>query len=208
MNRLTVAQRREQLTAVAMTIALRDGVDAITTRAVAREAGVRPSVLHYCFEDKHEMVAEMARLIATTATSYLDAALEHGGDISTRLHALAHALWRSLAERRHYQLLLIEIATLGARDERLREVALAQLREQWAVSEHYLRRAAAETGVRFTVDVAHVARMVSAQIDGIQLAWIVDHDDVAARRAFHALADAALGWVVPDDTEHAGPGRS
>jgi AcrR family transcriptional regulator len=197
MSRLSLADRREQLTDVAMQIALRDGVEAISTRAVAREAGVRPSVLHYCFTNKHELVAAMARLIAGTATAYLDAAIEAGHDAGSRLHALADGLWRTLEDREHYQLLLIEIATLGARDDGLHEVAVTQQREQWAASELYLRQTAALSGVRYRADVAQIARMVSAQIDGIQLAWMVDHDDAAAQRSFHATADVVMGYVEP-----------
>jgi AcrR family transcriptional regulator len=195
-TRLTVDERRAQLAGVAMRIALRDGVEAITIRSVARDAGVRPSVVHYCFSDKHALVQAMGRLIAGTANAYLDAALERGDDAPSMLHALADALWQTLEDRRQYQRLLIEIAALGARDEGLREVALAQLREQWAASERYLRMVAEATGIRFTVDIALLARMVSGQIDGIQLAWMVDHDDALAQRSYHALADAALQFVT------------
>lgn len=199
MARLSLEERRSQLVEVATQIALDKGVEAVTTRAVASAAGVRPSVVYYCFADMHELVAAMAQAIGPIAASYLDAALVSSGrGAAAQLHALAEGLLRTLEARRHYQLLLVEIAVLGARDDRLREVALAQQREQWAASEEYLRRVASGAGLRFTVDVGVLARMVSAQIDGIQIAWMVDHDQAAARTSFHALADAAAAYLEPD----------
>jgi hypothetical protein len=47
------------------------------------------------------------------------------------------------------------------------------------------------------MDIALLARMVSAEIDGIQIAWMVEHDDAAAIASFHAIADAILGTVRP-----------
>ncbi|PJI93970.1 TetR/AcrR family transcriptional regulator [Luteimicrobium subarcticum] len=196
-QRLSHDERREQLADAAMQIALREGVEAVTIRTVARAAGVRPGIVHYCFADKHDLLAAMASRTSATAASYLEAAMEAGSDVPSRLHALADALWQTLEARHHYQLLLFEIATLGARDDRLREVALAQQREQWAASEEYLGRSVALSGMRFTLPHAAVARFVSAQIDGIQIAWMIDHDDAAAQRSFHAVADVLATLVEP-----------
>jgi AcrR family transcriptional regulator len=196
-ERLSQEQRREQLVAAALAVALREGVEAVTIRSVAREAGVRPGVIHYVFRDKHEMLAALSRRVAAIASTFLDDAIAAGGDISTTMHALADAMWKGLEARSHHQLLTIEIATLGARDERMRAIVLDQLKEQWAASEQYLSAAAQLSGVTYSMDVALLARMVSAEIDGIQIAWMVEHDDAAAIASFHAVADAILGTVRP-----------
>ncbi|MGC5168649.1 TetR/AcrR family transcriptional regulator [Luteimicrobium sp. DT211] len=196
-ERLSHEQRREQLVEAALAVALREGVEAVTIRTVAREAGVRPGVIHYVFTDKHELLAALSRRVAAIATSFLDDAIAAGGDITTTLHALADGMWKGLEARSHHQLLTIEIATLGARDERMRAIVLDQLKEQWAASEAYLTAAAHQAEVRYSMDVPLLARMVSAEIDGIQIAWMVEHDDAAAIASFHAVADVILGTVRP-----------
>ncbi|GAA4835833.1 hypothetical protein GCM10023221_11060 [Luteimicrobium xylanilyticum] len=196
-ERLSHEQRREQLVAAALAVALREGVEAVTIRSVAREAGVRPGIIHYVFRDKHEMLAALSQQVAAIAATFLDDAIAGGGDISTTMHALADAMWKGVEARSHHQLLTIEIATLGARDERMRAIVLEQLREQWVASEQYLTAAAQRAGVTYAMDVALLARMVSAEIDGIQIAWMVEHDDAAAVASFHAVADAILGLVRP-----------
>ena len=198
-ERLSHEERREQLVAAALAVALREGVEAVTIRSVAREAGVRPGIIHYVFQDKHEMLAALSRQVAAIASTYLDDAIAAGGDISTTMHALADGMWKGLEARSHHQLLTIEIATLGARDERMRAIVLDQLREQWAASEQYLTAAARLSGVTYSMEVPLLARMVSAEIDGIQIAWMVEHDDAAAIASFHAIADAILGTVRPLD---------
>ena len=63
MNRMPVAERREQLIEAAITVASRDGIEAATVRAVAAEAGVSLGVVHYCFQDKSELMRAMAHAI-------------------------------------------------------------------------------------------------------------------------------------------------
>ncbi|MFC8733677.1 TetR/AcrR family transcriptional regulator [Luteimicrobium sp. NPDC057192] len=196
-ERLSHEERREQLVEAALAVALREGVEAVTIRSVAREAGVRPGIIHYVFRDKHEMLAALSRRVAAVASTFLDDALTAGGDITTMMHALADGMWKGIEARSHHQLLTIEIATLGARDDRMRAIVLEQLREQWAASEQYLGAAARLAGVQYSMDIALLARMVSAEIDGIQIAWMVEHDDAAAIASFHAIADAILGTVRP-----------
>ncbi len=197
-ERLSHDERREQLVAAALAVALREGVEAVTIRSVAREAGVRPGIIHYVFRDKHEMLAALSRQVAAIASTFLDDAIATGGgDIGTTMHALADGMWKGLEARSHHQLLTIEIATLGARDERMRAIVLDQLREQWGASEQYLSAAAQLSGVTYSMDVSLLARMVSAEIDGIQIAWMVEHDDAAAIASFHAIADVILGTVRP-----------
>lgn len=197
MSRLTLEERRAQLVGVAREIALEQGVEAVTTRAVAARAGVRPGVLHYCFEGKHDLLAAMSLSLVTTANSFLDR-VPDVGDLATRLHGYADAMADSLEAREHHQLLAIEIACLAARDPSMATVVGQHMREQWAASERYLGHAVEAVGQRFVAPLADVARMVSAQIDGVQVAWMVDHDLDAARRACHLLADSLLLLAVPD----------
>ncbi len=78
MNRMPVAERREQLIGAAITVASRDGIEAATVRAVAAEAGVSLGVVHYCFQDKSELMRAMAHKITAqnAPTDLREVALE------------------------------------------------------------------------------------------------------------------------------------
>ena len=64
MDRLPMAERRAQLVRAALTVASRDGIEAAAVRAIAAEAGVSLGVVHYCFEDKNELLREVGEAVA------------------------------------------------------------------------------------------------------------------------------------------------
>ena len=98
MNRLPVAERREQLIEAALAVASRDGIDAATVRAVAAEAGVSLGVVHYCFQDKDELLRAMAHAItsANLERSLGELPLE-AADPESVIESVIDALWTASA---------------------------------------------------------------------------------------------------------------
>jgi TetR/AcrR family transcriptional regulator, transcriptional repressor of bet genes len=74
------AERREQLLAACFAVARRDGLDAVTARAVAVEAGASPGLVFFHF-------GSMDALLAAMMTSLLDGALD--ATVTPALAALA-----------------------------------------------------------------------------------------------------------------------
>lgn len=60
-KRVPAEQRRRELTAVAHTVMDRDGAFGLTTRAVAKEAGVPHGSVHYAFHSKDELIRAVVR---------------------------------------------------------------------------------------------------------------------------------------------------
>ncbi|UNU75480.1 TetR/AcrR family transcriptional regulator [Corynebacterium pseudodiphtheriticum] len=60
-KRIPAEQRRRELTAVAHTVMDRDGAFGLTTRAVAKEAGVPHGSVHYAFHSKDELIRAVVR---------------------------------------------------------------------------------------------------------------------------------------------------
>jgi AcrR family transcriptional regulator len=197
MNRMSVEERRAQLVDAAMTIAVREGVEAVTIRGVAAEAGVSLGVVHYCFEDKDELLQAMGNSLALVASEPVRASLDASTDIEVLAHAAADALWEGLTPRRHMRLLTFEFATAGVRSRALRSVAHAHLEQTWNMTEGVLQEVARRAGVTYKLDMRFLARLVAGYIDGIEIAWLVEQDDDAAIASFHALADYVLTQVVP-----------
>lgn len=199
MNRMTVEERRAQLIDAGLSIAAREGVEAVTVRGVAAEAGVSLGVVHYCFEDKDDLLQAMGNSIALVASEPVRRSLEAGTDISVLAHAAADGLWEGLTPRRHMRLLTFEFATAGARNRTLRTVARAHLEQTWDMTQGMLDEIARVAGVRYSVDSRFLARLVAGYIDGIEIAWLVSQDDDAAIDSFHALADYVLTMVIEGD---------
>lgn len=60
-----IEQRRRELTETAVTVMARDGAWALTTRALAKEAGVPHGSVHYAFSSKDELMRSVLRLDLT-----------------------------------------------------------------------------------------------------------------------------------------------
>jgi len=199
MNRMSVEERRAQLVDAAMTIAVREGVEAVTIRGVAAEAGVSLGVVHYCFEDKDELLQAMGNSLALVASEPVRAALDVDGDVVQLAHAAADGLWSGLTPRRHMRLLTFEFATAGVRSRALRSVAHTHLEQTWAMTRGFLENVAERGNVTYSMDMGFLSRVVAGYIDGIEIAWLVEQDDETAVRSFHALAEYVLSLMLRPD---------
>jgi len=197
MNRLPVAERREQLITAALTVASRDGIEAATVRAVAAEAGVSLGVVHYCFQDKDELLRAMADAITEQNLAVAISTPPLGADVQSLLQVVIENLWRGIRENRGAQLLSYELTTTSLRHPELRGVAVAQYEgsNRAAVATlAYVERAA---GVTWVVPREVIARTIVAVVDGFSLAWLVDGDDEAAIRGLRGFAKFLTSLAVP-----------
>ncbi|ACZ31962.1 transcriptional regulator, TetR family [Xylanimonas cellulosilytica DSM 15894] len=204
MNRMPLAVRRAQLVDAALRVAAQSGVEAVTIRAVAHEAGVSLGTVHYCFHDKDELLDAMGQSISVEASDQIRAAIgagvQAGLDFPSLLQQCAPALLAGLKRYRQVRLLLLEIATTGARNSALRPTARSHLEQSTQMAYQLVNTLADASGVQFAVDRGVIARITTALIDGIELAWLVDEDDDRALEGFGALADLISGYVAAPST--------
>ncbi len=73
MGRKSLAkERRAQIVEAFYRCITRDGLQKASTRQVAKEAGVQPSILHHYFKDRDEMIEELVRsIVDKIAARYL-----------------------------------------------------------------------------------------------------------------------------------------
>ncbi len=210
MNRLPVAERREQLIEAALAVASRDGIEAATVRAVAAEAGVSLGVVHYCFQDKDELLRAMAHAITSANLQRsLGDLPEQVQDPQTVIETVIDALWSGIRESRGPQLLSYELTTSSLRHPELNQVAIEQYRGQWAAAEQVLELVERSARVDWSVPRAALARTVVAVVDGFSLAWLVDGDGEAARDGLQGFGRFLMSIAVPQGgTAEPGEGSS
>ena len=198
MNRLPVAERREQLIEAALAVASRDGIDAATVRAVAAEAGVSLGVVHYCFQDKDELLRAMAHAITAANLERSLGDLPTGASVEQVIDGTIDALWDGIKESRGAQLLSYELTTSSLRHPELNQVAIEQYRGQWAAAEQVLRGIEVAAGVSFTIPLEVLARTVVAVVDGYSLAWLVDGDEQLAREGVRGFGTFLHQMTIPN----------
>ncbi len=205
LSRLTIGQRRDQLVECALGLAQRLGMNGVTVRAVAEEAGVSLGVVHYCFANKDELMAAMVeRASATHLQAFLT--LHQAADETTEVHTGSAALHSMLFEtmssalmlaREHPErwLVLIEstVVSLRAPDTSGSASAAArqhELAEQYGLQ--FLTELGSRSAMSFNGAEQVVVRGALQLIYGMIQWWLVDRDDVAATRSLALLA----GWIT------------
>jgi AcrR family transcriptional regulator len=196
-KRKPLDERRAEIVEAGLSVAMREGVESVTVRRVAQEAGISLGTVHYCFDDKDAMLRAMGRAIAMRASEPVLSALDVGPDRKALAEGTIEALLIGLKQNQHMRLLTFEFAVSGARTPVLREVAQAHLKQSIAMTREYLQRLADVAGVKYRTEVGTLARMTALRIDGIELAWMVDQDDEAAREGFAVLAHDVFDEMEP-----------
>ncbi len=197
MNRMSVAERRQQLVGAALTVARTHGIDAATVRAVATQAGVSLGVVHYCFEDKSELLRAVAEQVPGEASAPVIEALPERATIVDALAIAVETLWRTMRENRDARILSHELTVAGLRDDGLTDVIQTQYAQSRATAELFLTRIAEVTRVEWTVPLGPLCRSMVAVVDGYSLGWLVDGDDDAARNGLHGYARYLAGLTRP-----------
>ncbi|RYV51231.1 TetR/AcrR family transcriptional regulator [Pengzhenrongella frigida] len=197
MERRSMVERRTQLVQAALAVATREGIEAATVRAIATEAGVSLGVVHYCFEDKNELLREVGEMITAQNADRVELDRTAQPDVRTAVGAALTGAWAAIRENRGAHLLGFELTTSGLRNPELRGVATAQLERNLLVAKAMLEETATVAGVRWAVPVPLLARFCVAAMDGVTLAWLVDADDDAAEFALRSFADYIATHAVP-----------
>jgi len=205
MSRLPLPERRAHLVDVALRVAARSGLDGVTVRAVAREAGVSLGTVHYCFDGKEDLLREMGRALVAAAVDPVLEVRTLDADFRTVLHAGADGLMAGLRHMAGRRLLSFELSTAGARSPAMGDIARVHIAQVYDMTVGVLTELAERSGVRFRIDLPLLARMIAAFIDGIELRWLVERDDAATLAAFHELAEIVASYVVEGETVGAGP---
>ena len=193
MNRISAVERRRLLLEAALRVLSRDGLSALSIRAVVREAGMSLASFHYAYESREELLAEVIGSVVdgeraaglagfAAGSASLDDAVRQGLDGYVAL----------LAEDPGREQAMFELT-----QHALRTPALAHLaRQQYAHYHHLAAGLLEHLAERFDVvwdrPVPDLARLLVALTDGLSLAWLADRDDGATQQLVDTAARSLL----------------
>lgn len=201
-KRIPAEQRRRELTAVAHTVMARDGAFGLTTRAVAKEAGVPHGSVHYAFHSKDELIravvrddidrstAAFRRFTAPEANTPEHAASPPEQAVSPE--GILHAAFASYADNLigdpWEEAAQQELALMCARDEQLRVImqeSNASYRELIGSILDYLSTA---TGKTWAQPADMLAENILGALFGTAQLWLIDRDDATLYASLATLA--------------------
>jgi len=79
-------QRRAQIIDAFYRCIKRDGLQNASTRRIAEEAGVKPSILHHYFKDRDEMIEELVKNVVDDLTTRYSAEISRYKSPKTRFN--------------------------------------------------------------------------------------------------------------------------
>ncbi|MFC4008101.1 TetR/AcrR family transcriptional regulator [Nonomuraea purpurea] len=161
-------ERRREVLAAARRVIVRDGIDAATTRAIAKEAGYSNGVLAHYFADKDEILLSALRQSHQRIRARLTGKVEG----VTGLAALRELLLDNLpldAERTQESRLEVSFWSRSLASDRLAEVQRAEADELRAAVRDLLARARAAGELRTDDNLDDLTEHLLALVDGLSL---------------------------------------
>jgi AcrR family transcriptional regulator len=190
--------RRAQLIEAAIAVSTKEGIDAATTRRVAREAGMSVSVVHYCFGTKENLFHEVIRTIVGQMAELSTPEPQPGDDLRSFLSRAAEAYCSAVEVDPDRRRLTFELTTYTVRTPNAQGLGRLQYDCYVDAAREFFERAAEMTNVTWTVPVETLARMFIAITEGTTLAWLVDRSGDELRQVYAAFIDQILALAEPN----------
>ena len=192
MTRMSAAERRVALAHAALAVADRDGVHAATTRAIVAEAQMPLASFHYAVPSRDELLRDVVELVVSEETdAALAGLLTESTDVDDAIRRTLSAYLGHVRSAPGREQAMFELTQYALRTPDLADLPGEQYARYHATAAAVLRAAEPHLGIRWTVPIDDLARLIVTLTDGITLAWLVDHDDAAADRTID-LATRAL----------------
>jgi AcrR family transcriptional regulator len=184
-------KRREAILRAAYDVAARQGLEALTIRAVAARADVSHGTVLFHFKRKHELVSGLLdRVMYATAVLRIPDTVAQITRPSERMHALLRAEMDRLSiDPRHFRLFL-DYWTFGVRNAAIRQrvrAALAEVVMTAGGSSSSNGRIAPSTGTT-PVTAEGVTAVAVSLIHGCALQAVIDPKGFDVRQHFDAAA--------------------
>lgn len=201
MVRLSVAERRTALVTAALRVIDRDGVYAASTRAIVAEAGMPLASFHYAMRSRDELIREVIASVVDDERTAAVASFSPGADLRATVRAGFEAYFELVVAAPSHEQAMFELFHYSLRTQELSDLPRLQYANYHALAQEVLLAGAELTGMRWTVPVDEVARLVVVFTDGITLAWLADRDADAAVRTIELATDSITALATPDHTK-------
>lgn len=190
--------RREDILRAAYDVAARQGLDALTLRAIAARADVSHGTVLFHFKRKHEVVSTLLeRVLYATAVLRVPDAIRQITRPSERLHALLRSeMERLSSDPRHFRLFL-EYWTIGVRSGKTRQrirAALEAYRDAFeeiatqVVNAELSQSPSRARQANDPVTVEGVAAVAVSLVHGCALQGVIDPNGFDVHQHFAAAA--------------------
>ncbi len=189
--RMSAEDRKEQLISATMELMRRKGVQAVTTRAIAKEANAPLATAHYCFGNKEELMDAAAGAWLKNLNSYSNDIPVHLG-LRKAVEEVAEGYWRALEEEPTSILAQIELILWATRNDATSSLATKIYPAYEGELEKIFSAATHNTDSHCLLDIPTLARSFLMIYDGAALQYMTQPKLTHPRAHFFMMVDALL----------------
>ncbi|MBM0126766.1 TetR/AcrR family transcriptional regulator [Pimelobacter simplex] len=192
MARIPVAQRRRDFIDAAVEVIATHGIDGATTRRIAEQAQANVAMLHYCYDSKEDLFADVFEFVAGRFREVIEQSDPHTTVLETA-QALLRGLMECYFESPSFGATTIELISWARRQHGDRGIAVYDQALQAGLE--VMRRVGAEEGVSPDVleEIPYVAGALS---DGFAINFLTYGDREAARAQMDLTASVFETWLT------------
>ena len=203
MARMSSVDRRLEIVQAALRVIGEVGVQGATTRAIVAEAGMPLASFHYAFASRDEMMEELIAHVVETQSIAAFEAIRFGADIRSTIRDGLQAFFDTIVADTGEEQVLFELMLFAMRTPGLESLPQRQWAKYRDAARQVLEAAADSGGIRWTVPVDSVARLLITYTDGLTLSWLADRDLAAAAIVMDLAADSLAALTTPHETKDA-----
>ncbi|MFT4029270.1 MAG: TetR family transcriptional regulator C-terminal domain-containing protein [Protaetiibacter sp.] len=194
---MSAAERRAALARAALAVVDREGVHAATTRAIVAEARMPLGSFHYAVPSRDELLRDVVDLVVEGESDAAFAGLlADAVDPRDAVRRTLSAYLDHVRQAPGREQAMFELTQYALRSRELADLPEEQYGRYHGLAAQLLAAAEAHLGIRWTVPVPDLARLVVTITDGVTLAWLADRDDDAAERTIDLAADALSAFAA------------
>ena len=198
MPRIPAKQRRGDFIDAAVEVIATHGIDGATTRRIADQAQANLAMLHYCYDSKEDLFADVYEFVAGKYRAVIDS-VDQDEDLSATAQRLLVALMNYYVESTSFTAASLELLAWARRQHGAEGVALFD--QAMASVRSALRRSDSGHSIDDeTID--EIAFVIASLADGFAVNWLTYRDGTAAEKQMKVAAGVLESWISAN-IEHA-----
>lgn len=192
MARIPAAQRRNDFIRAAVEVIADHGIDGATTRRIAEQADANLAMLHYCYDSKEALFADVFVYVAGKYAEVISACDPHSGLEDTAREVL-RGVTRFYLDSPNFAVAAMELINWARRQKEARGIAVYE--EAAQTMRGLLRNAAGETTLSddFVEELVYTLATLS---DGFAVSWITYGDRELAEQQIEVSVSVLDAWLA------------
>ncbi|MFJ8913093.1 TetR/AcrR family transcriptional regulator [Amycolatopsis sp. NPDC102389] len=192
MPRISAAQRRGDFIKAAVEVIAVYGIEGATTRRIAEQAQANLAMLHYCYDSKEDLFADVYEFVAGR---YRDA-LENNaspGDVAETARRLLRGVMECYLESASFAMAAMELISWARRQHGDRGIAV------YDKALETVRTALRDAGSDHPIEpeiVEEIAFVIAALADGFAANWLTYGDRSAALGQMELATSVLDSWLA------------